>query len=784
MSDSQRYPSLPPKTLAVDLSSTDLVLKITDKKDWNGNDFTSAYFPTDYIKVTLQNDTKTKVEFMLLDPATIGNITTTGATILVRGLKTYAEGNSTDNVTGGNAQAWTAGETKVMLGTNPPNLYGTFANKGNDETIDGKWIFPAGGNADAPVSGTVYSAPTDDLEYASKKYVDDTAIAGSPAATNLTAGIVKMATDSQAFYGYPDTDGTYYFVATMNQQKNGSHEQRTNSFQYGETIAYGELVYLKAADSKWYKASATAAATADSTFGICAQAGVLNDYGMVMLSGSQIDGMTGLTVGVQYLSDTAGAISATPGTYKKVVGYAPTTTSLFFIPVQRVDDLAGGNSDATTANFNAVMSQYADTESLSTIIAGETISGDAAPKSIYIDTGIYVPVVQAQQTTVDTTSSAYGTNWLGQNFIATKNTISDCIVECKAVGSPAGNLVASIYATDGSGFPTGAALGSVNITASTIGVGGLLLGYFAKATFSPAVTVTVGTKYALVLSVPSGDGSNYVAWQRNSAGGYADGIAITSANSGSTWSNGTGDMSFKVYGYDSGILGRAYLSDSTDINKCKSDGFAVSNATAGNSLDYVCSGIVKTFSGLTAGTEYFLSTAGAVSATPSPLSFGTASATTMLAANKKIGTTPIIAFQTTTQSSGTSTSATGSVNILSRVAGKALGTNGSFSLYGSFLNGGTGGGTTGGIITFGGSTILTINQSAGTTAYFNITVQNTSASTQRIFGWYYVNTNYTQIFAATSIDTTTSKELLLVLDSSSGGGGTCSASATLSAYYS
>lgn len=89
-----------------------------------------------------------------------------------------------------------AGGTKFVI-SDTAGFWNTFANKNNDSTITGKYTFPAGGDASAPVSGTVYSAPTDDLEYASKKYVDDTAVAGAPDATTSTKGIVQLPTQAQ-----------------------------------------------------------------------------------------------------------------------------------------------------------------------------------------------------------------------------------------------------------------------------------------------------------------------------------------------------------------------------------------------------------------------------------------------------------------------------------------------------------------------------------------------------------------------------------------------------------
>lgn len=89
-----------------------------------------------------------------------------------------------------------SGQSTFII-SNPPQLYNEYVTLDNDETIVGEKVFPGGGNANAPKSGTVYAAPTDDLEYSSKKYVDDTASFGAPLASLTVAGIVEEGTASE-----------------------------------------------------------------------------------------------------------------------------------------------------------------------------------------------------------------------------------------------------------------------------------------------------------------------------------------------------------------------------------------------------------------------------------------------------------------------------------------------------------------------------------------------------------------------------------------------------------
>ncbi len=103
----------------------------------------------------------------------------------------------------------------------------------------------------------------------------------------------------------------------------------------GETVAAGNLVYLKAADGRWWKASASASATIDSLqLGIAQGAGTA---GVSITSGVNIFGLdltqSGLVAGtVYYAGNTAGSISSSAGTVTKIIGHALNTTSLYFDP--------------------------------------------------------------------------------------------------------------------------------------------------------------------------------------------------------------------------------------------------------------------------------------------------------------------------------------------------------------------------------------------------------------------------------------------------------------------
>jgi hypothetical protein len=86
----------------------------------------------------------------------------------------------------------------IMIITNTAGYYNRFANKDDDETIAGTWTFT---NPNYPQMDTATPAPTLDAQLATKKYVDDTAVAGAPNATTGVKGIVQLATQAQTDAG-------------------------------------------------------------------------------------------------------------------------------------------------------------------------------------------------------------------------------------------------------------------------------------------------------------------------------------------------------------------------------------------------------------------------------------------------------------------------------------------------------------------------------------------------------------------------------------------------------
>ncbi len=120
----------------------------------------------------------------------------------------------------------------------------------------------------------------------------------------------------------------------------GKYSGTTITGTGGETIAFGEPVYLKAADTEWYKTDASGVATAGAVLtGICVLASTDGGAITVLMQGQiRADAaFPTFTVGGQvFLSETSGDVTQTaPTTTDAVVqsvGYALTANEMYWNP--------------------------------------------------------------------------------------------------------------------------------------------------------------------------------------------------------------------------------------------------------------------------------------------------------------------------------------------------------------------------------------------------------------------------------------------------------------------
>lgn len=275
------------------------------------------------------------MEIIEFDPTTIASAS---ITINKRGLK--FTGDITTEVSA-NQLAWTKGDTFVDLGTDTPQLLKHYVTTIESETID-----------DLLQYTTSTITPTADGHLASKKYVDDTTNGGAV-----------------------------------------SHDTVIIAGTAGATIAAGEIVYFDATAKEWLLADASTAASAENVIlGVAQGAGT---DGNAITSGVLLSGLdtnqTGMTAGTkQYLSDTAGALSESPGTVEVTIGFSQSgsTTELIFDPrndqqinEDQQDALAGDGG--TPSATNKYQTERSTRFGYRTMTAGATINGATLPVPVY-----------------------------------------------------------------------------------------------------------------------------------------------------------------------------------------------------------------------------------------------------------------------------------------------------------------------------------------------------------------------------------------------------------------
>ena len=141
--------------------------------------------------------------------------------------------------------------------------------------------------------------------------------------------------------------------------------------------------------------------------------------------------------------------------------------------------------------------------------------------------------------------SIYGVNYGSQTFTVPASyayTVTSLNLKLLRVGNP-GTINIQIKRTS-AGSPTGEVLCSATLNGDNIDTSAT----WYKVTMDTEYPLEANTVYAIIISAPSGDGSNYVKWRYVAAGGYAGGNALTSTDSGVTWSAQTYDFLFEVWG--------------------------------------------------------------------------------------------------------------------------------------------------------------------------------------------------------------------------------------------
>lgn len=333
------------------------------------------------------------------------------------------------------------------------------------------------------------TTPVGDYELATKKYVDDIALGGSTTVDRLTVA------------------GTA-----------------------GETLAAGDVVYLKSSDGRWWLADAdTASSSENVTLGIAQGSGTASNIisGGVLLRGLDSN-QTGLSANtIYYISDTAGEISSSTGTKEVTAGIALSTTSILFDP--RYDQqLTEDEQDALVGTLG--------TPSSTNKFVTENGTSSASVDQSQTTRNAGTPVGEADATTKR--------NDIAQSFIPAIPTISAVKLYKDAdTGSFTGTVTISIQA-DSSGDPSGSALATVTLTNAQWLA--LATGEFTAKFGTEYSSLVIGDTYHIVVETSTSDTSNCINLGTNSSGGYGSG-SVKYKNTTDGWTAiSTIDLYFKT----------------------------------------------------------------------------------------------------------------------------------------------------------------------------------------------------------------------------------------------
>lgn len=279
------------------------------------------------------------------------SITFTGITQNANGTVTLTGVNNIGflypfTVTSGLTKNHAGGVTFIVSNTSY-FYYRMYGIKDNDLTITGSWLFPP---------------PIDEDNAATKEYVDNL-VNGGTVSTNRVV-VVGVA---------------------------------------GETVAAGQILYLKVADGRWYKASSAASATTDLLqLGVAQGAGTagVNITGGVLITGTDTH-QSGLAAGTLYYLSTNGGISSSAGTVERVIGQGKSTTELYFNPdfyyiptgAQKAAFVGNAttapsstNTFVTQAGLNLLASDYSD--GTATISVNTSLSRDMYYNVLTVNNGV------------------------------------------------------------------------------------------------------------------------------------------------------------------------------------------------------------------------------------------------------------------------------------------------------------------------------------------------------------------------------------------------------------
>ena len=247
-----------------------------------------------------------------------------------------------------------------------------------NDLLDGTTNF----NASVPLGYDGTASITTNNQFATKAYADGLTFAGAPDSSPTQKGLVEQSTTAEYLAGMATGSTGAPLSVSPDILLTYSAVHRNVGAQYGTTLSYGDVLYVDSASGKYLKAVATDSTLLDKVFAVAYDGGVLNDYGKVHFPGSIIFTGSGLTKGAPvYLSDTA-TVSATAGTYRKVIGVAVTASAWVFMPSVDTPTATSTASKIPIADSNGKLNSWVDAFQFA-MTAGEAINSTSTPIALY-----------------------------------------------------------------------------------------------------------------------------------------------------------------------------------------------------------------------------------------------------------------------------------------------------------------------------------------------------------------------------------------------------------------
>ena len=211
--------------------------------------------------------------------------------------------------------------------------------------------------------------------------------------------------------------------------------------------------------------------------------------------------------------------------------------------LKQVHDDTGSSITNLSVNKNIVEA----TDSFRASLSSDAINPILFVKNEQEDYQVHT--VDQSQTTTDTLSKIDAVaDRFAQIFKPTKSKLSKIGLKLRKQGTPTGNLKVNLYEVKGDADVPA----YFGIKATRSYAVSSIDGDFSEHEISLSWDgLDINRNYAIVVhhdntgSTP--DSTNYIEIGRNSAGGYANGKAKASTDTGMTWSDETGDFYFKTY---------------------------------------------------------------------------------------------------------------------------------------------------------------------------------------------------------------------------------------------